>query len=373
VKMASLRQPRLIFVTQVVDCDDSVLGFTLGWIRALASRCERLTVIANEVRSIPADLGVEVVSLGKESGSSRWRRGWRYQSALARLARVGSADALLAHMCPVYLNLAVPMAKAFNIRTLLWFAHPARSKSLLLAGRLADAVLTSLPGACSLEGEGVRIIGQGIDTRVFALSEPPASQSLRLMALGRTSPSKGFETMLHAVALARSSGIDVTLRIVGSATTPLESEHREHLQELRSTLGLSDRVRLEEGVPPSRVVRLLQGCDALVNGMIAGSGDKVVFEAMATGRPVLVSNPSFGSLLEGLPLRLGFPEGDVEELSLRIQELASAGPEIRGSVGRELRQRVERNHSLDGWADQVVSLIAELCQDKRKMSSPSAR
>jgi glycosyltransferase involved in cell wall biosynthesis len=327
-------------------------------------------VIANEVRSVPDDLGAEVVSLGKESGSSRLQRGWRYQSVLTRLARAGSADALLAHMCPVYLNLAAPTAKAFNIRTLLWFAHPARRKDLLLAGHLADAVITSLPGACSLKSEKVRIIGQGIDTRAFALSEPAASKSLRLIALGRTSPSKGYETLIRGIALARNLGIDVTLRIVGAATTPLEVEHRERLQELARTRGPSGGVRLEDGVPHSRVAQLLQESDALVSGTLAGSGDKAILEAMAVGRPVLVSNPAFGSLLEGLPLHLGFREGNAEELSLRIKELASAGLEMRRQTGRELRERVERNHGLDRWAGRVVSLIAELCKDKQRSSSP---
>ena len=45
---------RLVFVTQVLDPDDAVLGFVPNYLRPLARRVDRLVVIANEVRAIPS-------------------------------------------------------------------------------------------------------------------------------------------------------------------------------------------------------------------------------------------------------------------------------------------------------------------------------
>src|SRR4051812_33877857 len=97
----------LIFVTQLVDEEDPVLGFVTDWVRALARRAD-VTVIANGVRRVPNDLGADVISLGREKGAGKAARGARYERAVASLTAGGRIDALLAHMCPLYLDLASP-------------------------------------------------------------------------------------------------------------------------------------------------------------------------------------------------------------------------------------------------------------------------
>jgi len=66
---------RVVFVTQLIDPEHPVLGFVVPQIRKLAERIDHLTVIANEVRTEPSSLPVELVSLGKERGRGRIRRG----------------------------------------------------------------------------------------------------------------------------------------------------------------------------------------------------------------------------------------------------------------------------------------------------------
>src|SRR4051812_47919361 len=77
----------IVFVTQLVDPDDPVLGFVVAQIEALATRCERLVVIANEVRVDHDALPCRVISLGKEHGAHRLLRGLRYERALLQSTR----------------------------------------------------------------------------------------------------------------------------------------------------------------------------------------------------------------------------------------------------------------------------------------------
>jgi glycosyltransferase involved in cell wall biosynthesis len=363
---------RLIFVTQVLDAADPVLGVGADLARALAPRCDRLAIIANEVRAIPPDLPAEVVSLGKENRAARALRGLRYESALLRLARRMPADALLAHMCPIYLNLAAPIAKPLGIRTVLWYAHPARTPALRLAERLADVVITSLPGAYPQRTRIATAIGQAVDLEAFAYSEPrkPAGP-LRLLALGRMSASKGYPVAIRGMKRARELGAEVSLRIVGPATTGAERHHRNELRRLIDHLALRDVIALENGVPRSEARNLLEWCDALVSTTIPGSGDKVVFEAMAAGRPVLVSNPAFASMLSNLPLSLPFADGSSEEMADRIVELAATPPAVRAEIGRELRHRVEEGHSVDHWADSVLDAVTNSLRRKRQGKLPA--
>ena len=58
---------RLLIVTQVVDQNDSVLGFFHRWIEEFAKNCEKVHVIClkESVHNLPENVAVH--SLGKES------------------------------------------------------------------------------------------------------------------------------------------------------------------------------------------------------------------------------------------------------------------------------------------------------------------
>jgi glycosyltransferase involved in cell wall biosynthesis len=342
----------LVFVTQMSDPADPGMGFAANLVRGLASRFDRVWVVANEVRQPFEGSGVEVISLGKERGAGKAGKAFALTRAISRLGRERSL-AMLAHQCPIYLDIAAPVARWRRVPTMLWFAHPAVTPSLRVAEAAADVVLTSLPGAFPLASTKVRVIGQAIDVDAFSPAPVEPSATFRMVAVGRTSPSKGFATMIEALALVQGRGLDASLRIVGPSTTEAEHAHRRELRSLVERLDLAASVSIEDGVSPADVPGLIASGDALVNDMVRGSGDKVVFEAAALARPALVSNPSFAELLGGIEPSLRFPRGDAAELALRISELAGLKPSARAVIAAELRLRVERDHSLEHWSDAV--------------------
>jgi glycosyltransferase involved in cell wall biosynthesis len=111
-------------------------------------------------------------------------------------------------------------------------------------------------------------------------------------------------------------------------------------------------VPLGDPVPRSELPRLFARSDALVNNMEAGAPDKVVYEAAASCLPVLASNPVFDELFEGYELRFG--RDDPASLVDRLRWLESLGAAERGELGRALRERVKRRHSVDTWADGII-------------------
>ena len=319
-------------------------------------------MIANEVRCVPAfPPGVEVHSLGKERGAGRSDRGWRFERTLGSVLRRRTPAGLFAHMCPDYLSLAAPLAKARRVRTMLWFAHPANSWRLALAERLADRIVTSLPGSYPRASSKVRAIGQAIDVDRFTLRPPPArgDGSLRLVSVGRMSDSKRYDLALEAVAAASTRGTEVTLTIAGPATTDRERANERALRGAIDARGLSEVVRLEPAMEPSRVPAMLAEADGLLNTTVDGSGDKVVFESMATGRPVIVANRSMAELVTVRPDLA--PASGAEGLADRIAALAAMSSDDRAAAGRELRGRVVAGHSIAGWA----GAIAAICREPR--------
>jgi glycosyltransferase involved in cell wall biosynthesis len=125
-------------------------------------------------------------------------------------------------------------------------------------------------------------------------------------------------------------------------------------------LGVRDAVSITGGVRPDQVPGVIRESSALLNAMVSGSGDKVVFEAMALGRPALVANPAFAPLLAGLPVDLSFDRTDESDLASSIRRLADAGSDPLVETLRELRLRVELGHSLEGWADRVMGLAGAM-------------
>jgi glycosyltransferase involved in cell wall biosynthesis len=344
-------------VTQLVDPDDPVLGFVVDQIRALRAD-GGVIVVANEVRHVPPDLEGSVITLGKERGYGRTRRTARYLATVARLAATRRADALVAHMCPVYLVVAAPITKLARMRTALWFVHPADTPMLRVAERLADVVVTALPGSYPRRAPNVVPIGHAIDTdriQQLGVGRRPG-EPFRLLALGRTAPVKGYPTLIRATATARAGGADVDVHIVGPSVTSTEAQHRRELEQLVESSGAP--VHIDGGVARGEVGRVLTAAHALVNTTDRGSADKVVFEAMAAGRPVLVTSDAFSTLVADLPLSLLSPPDDATALAAGITALAEAPPAVLDAVGSALRQRVERDHSLGHWAQALRQLVA---------------
>ena len=289
-------------------------------------------------------------------------------SVLTRRGRT----ALVAHMCPIYLTLASPLALATGSRTLLWYAHSADTPGLRLAERLADAILTTAPGSYHRSNGKIRPIGQGIDVTQFSYSSPvTASSTLRLLAVGRTSPDKGLPTIVRACSLARSRGADVQLRIVGPSVLPEEEEHRTELEGLVRRLDLESAVTVEPGVPYERVPSLLRQATAVVSAAKDGSADKTIFEAAACGRLVLAASSAFEPLLRGVPIKLNFAADDADELADRMAELARVPASRLELIGKELRERVEREHSNDHWAAEVVSVAEGLLESPAMRDAPA--
>jgi len=337
---------RLVVVTQQVDPASPVLGATVPKLRALAGRVDELVVIADSAvaGALPGNCSVRLFR-----SSLRIGRGLRFEAALAReLARGPRPSAVLAHMCPIYAVLAAPIARPLGVDVLLWFTHWRRSRLLAAAERAATVVLSVDERTFPLPSRKLVAIGHGIDVTELGCVERAPREPLTLLALGRTSPAKGLETIIRAVALLP----DVRLVVCGPSSTDEERRHRVELGELVAELGLEGRVELRQPVPRDAVAALYAEADVLVNDMRPGATDKVVYEAAATCLPVLASNPAFDTLL---PEGLRFDRGDAEGLANAIRRLEHAD---RASLGRALRATVVAEHSVDSWADRVVALAA---------------
>ena len=194
-------------------------------------------------------------------------------------------------MIPTFLILAAPIVKPLRIPLGLWYTHWHADRSLRIATRLADVLLSVDRRSFPLESPKVRGIGHAIDMRRFPPPVGPKAHDgpLRLLALGRMTPWKGYTTMLEALRLAVPLGLDATLEIRGPALTVPEEAHLEELRQIiAGTEVLRERVVLEQPVPRDAVPDLLARADVLLSAtQPEGSEtlDKVVVRGGCRRRP----------------------------------------------------------------------------------------
>jgi len=336
---------RAIFVTQQIDPSHPNLGAVVSMVRALAANLDEVTVLAlGAVQgALPGNCRVRTFGAGTQTA-----RGARFGTALARELSPRPV-AVIAHMSPIYAVLAAPLCRPLGVPVILWFTHWRTSRTLRLAERLSTAVATVDVTSFPFASNKVRPIGHGIDvTELQCRPDPDGSTPLRALALGRTSPAKGLEAMIHGVQLARERGVPVELEVRGPSETDEERRHREHLSMLAG-----GGVRIEPPVSHDQLTGVFARTDLLINAAAAGSLDKSVFEACASCVPVLASNPGFATLL---PPELMFERGNAEQIADRIAQFAALSAGERATIGRELRERVEREHSSESWARAILAL-----------------
>lgn len=183
------------------------------------------------------------------------------------------------------------------------------------------------------------LVPHGVDLRRFEPRPPSASEELRLLAVGRLVPKKGFDVLIEAL---RDVGVPLRLRIVGAGP---------------------EEARLRRAVADARLERVVEFCgpmtheelpaeyaasDVVVAPSVAdSSGDRdglpnVVLEAMASGRPVVGGD--VGALSSGVidgETGILVPAGDPVSLRGALLELASA-PQLRQTMGLAARRLAEQ-------------------------------
>jgi glycosyltransferase involved in cell wall biosynthesis len=334
---------RLVVVTQEVDPEHPVLGHTVAKLKALAGRVDELVVLAGGAApgAFATNVRIRLFAAGSRAG-----RGARFGAALARELRPRPV-AVLAHMCPIYAVLAAPLARPLGVPVLLWYTHPTASRTLRAAERVSTRVLSVDKRSFPFASRKLTAIGHGIDVARFSCRDG-GGNGLRLLALGRYSSVKGYPTLLRALSILPGAELDVH----GPVSNAAEEAHRRELEEMVAELGLGGRVRLGDAVPASEVPLVLARADALISTTLAGSADKAVLEAAASCVPVLSTGGVFDSLL---PPELRFGPGDVEGLADRLAAFARLDAAERSRLGAGLRAAVERDHSVETWAERVLS------------------
>jgi glycosyltransferase involved in cell wall biosynthesis len=208
------------------------------------------------------------------------------------------------------------------------------------------------------------LVYHGLDRELFAA--PPTFGSprdgtdprdpVRLLAVGRFQPKKGYPTLLEAVARVRA---EVRLTVVGYG--PLAAA----LRARADALGLASRLTWAGALDQPAVRAQYRASDLLLLASeVAPDGDRdglpnVVVEALSQGLPVVATRAGAipELVVDGVHGRLVSP-GDTGALAAAIEELAG-DPDLRQRMGAAGIRRVATGWDLDAGADRVHQLLRQ--------------
>lgn len=209
----------------------------------------------------------------------------------------------------------------------------------------------------------------GVDTDIFFPREKDPALVQRyglqdktvVLFVGHLQPFKGLPVLINALALIKNP--DIVLMVVG--TGPLEQEYRK----LVAMKGLGARVFFagyqsqQEELP-----RFYNTGDIFVLPSVGApeSFGMVVIEAMASGKPVIVSAlPGPSQLVEQGVDGLTFAVADSEDLKQKIEYLLQQ-PEKRGLIGSAARKKVLENYSWSRIGDRLEAVLKKIAGTRNR-------
>ena len=346
---------KLVFITQVVNPADPNLGATRAKIAALARRVDEVVVICDRgiEGALPDNCRLRIFGAPR-----RWQRALRYFRTLIDELRVKPV-AVVGHMVPLYTVVAAPFVRARRVPLMLWYTHWKAHSVLRIATLVCTQLLSLDVRSFPLRSRKVHGIGHGIDLDEFPCQplNPTSGRSLRVMSLGRYTAPKKIDEMIEGVRIVRGRGLDVRIDVYGTTGAPSLEAYKLQLQEMVAQPEYRDFATIGDSIPRTELPPVYREVDIVASDFI--SPDKIVLEACASCRPVVASDQSFDRLFAGIEPPLAFERGNPETFADRIEALAALSDEERYAIGKELRERVQTQHSVETWADAILRLAEQ--------------
>jgi glycosyltransferase involved in cell wall biosynthesis len=207
-----------------------------------------------------------------------------------------------------------------------------------------------------VQPEKVEVVLPGLDLEVFGRSESRTAIRTELgldtkqhlvLYIGRLRPVKGVDFGIKAFAQALATQPDMHMALAG------EGEQRQHLENLTSELGISEKVTFL-GVR-NDLADVLSAADSVLMPSLTEGFPRVAIEAMASSKPVIATR--VGGTPEAIvddQTGILVPARDIDAMASAITRLVT-DPDLQSRLGSSARQRTEQHYS-------AASYVARLDQ-----------
>lgn len=191
----------------------------------------------------------------------------------------------------------------------------------------------------------IYLLPYGADLQAFSAPKRSfTNKKIRLLYAGVISQHKGIMYLLQAFQQLDQNSVKLTL--AGKNLLP------EGFSQ-----SLLSGVEILNHLPKADLVELYQQSDIFVFPAIHEGSSMVVYEAMASGLPV-ITTPNAGSIIQDGKDGMLVQTGDVEALKNKIMLLVN-NPQIRTKIGSQAIESV-KNYSWEKYHDRLNKIVKDI-------------
>jgi len=244
----------------------------------------------------------------------------------------------------------------------------------LPAAQNADAIIATsdqqriaIQRICRVPEEKVYTVYNGIDVSRYSPEAYHIRDKLGLMnedvlilVVARLIEEKGVQFAIRSFPLILERVARCRLLIVG------DGNFRSPLEKMAQQIGLSSHILFVGTVPEAELPSYYASADVFVNSTIRANGyDLTIVQAMACGKPVVVSNiGSVPTLIADGKDGLLVPPGDIVALAERVKRVLS-DPGLAKMLGRNARKKVVERFSLEAMAKGTLRVYERVLQRRK--------
>jgi len=236
-----------------------------------------------------------------------------------------------------------------------WLKRPLKARVEKQGLRDAAAVIATteeLRSLASRVSSRVELIPNGVDTQLFVpAGAAPRSGPPRVLYVGRLSPEKNLETIVHATS-SLGAGATVTMIGVGPLRGNLEALARARQVEIKFP-GIVEQAKLPA---------VYGSADVFVLASFTEGHPKVLLEAMACGVPCVASDCAGNrSLITDGETGLLFDPRRPDELAERLRRVRD-DPALAVRLGKAGRALVVERYDLGTLVRREIELVRSVAR-----------
>ncbi len=321
---------KLLIITQKVNKNDPILGFFHGWIIEFAKHFDLITTICLEKGECDLPANVKVLSLGKEAGISRLKYITNFYKYIWQ--EKGNYDAVFVHMNQEYILLGGVFWFLFGKKIYMWRNHHAGSFLTDIAARFCKKVFCTSRFSYTAKYKKTVLMPVGINLELFKTIDSINRIDRSILFLGRIAPIKRPDLLINALAGLKKQNLAFRASFYGDPL-PKDLDFYNNLKQMIAHYDLQDWVKFYAGIPNEQTVSVYNSHEIFVNLSTSGMYDKTIFEAMACGCLILVSNNNLKNIVDH---SLIFDEGDLNDLQEKLKNLLNLDIDQKNQILKNL-------------------------------------
>lgn len=221
--------------------------------------------------------------------------------------------------------------------------------NIVVSKRLKQEIQNKFPNI-----NNIHLIPNGVDVSKFIFREKKIDKKKpKLISIGNLLDTKGFQYLIEALNILKNKGTHCKLTIIG------EGKERKNLESMIAEFSLQEEVELVGYIPNNKIQQYFDLADIYVHPSLFESFGVVVIEAMASGKPVIVTKSGGPEYFVPDKFGIKIDKANSQALASGIRNMTD---NYEFYNQNEIRNFVEENFNYKNIAKKIYQVYEDICQ-----------